>query len=51
MTELGIPAREATLSRYDLFKANEVFLTGTGARMVPVASLDGQPVGGRSVVR
>ena len=46
-TELGIPAREATLSRYDLFKADEVFLTGTGARMVPVANLDGQPVGGQ----
>lgn len=45
--ELGIPAREATLSRYDLFKADEVFLTGTGARMVPVASLDGQPLGGQ----
>ena len=44
-TELGIPCREATLSRYDLFKADEVFLTGTGARMVPVASLDGQPIG------
>ena len=44
-TEPGIPCRETTLSRYDLFKADEVFLTGTGARMVPVASLDGQPIG------
>lgn len=44
-TELGIPCGETTLSRYDLFKADEVFLTGTGARMVPVARLDGRPLG------
>ena len=39
-TELGIPAREATLSRYDLFKADQVFLTGTDADVVPGASLE-----------
>lgn len=42
----GIPAREATLGRVDLLGADEVFLTGTGARIVPVAQLDGQPIGG-----
>ncbi len=41
----GIPAREATVGRLDLLGADEVFLTGTGARIVPVASLDGQPIG------
>ena len=41
----GIEARVETLSRMDLFRADEVFLTGTGARIVPVASLDGEPVG------
>lgn len=43
--ELGIDCREQSLGRFDLFGADEVFLTGSGARLVPVASLDGQPVG------
>jgi branched-chain amino acid aminotransferase len=43
---LGIPARECTLGRFDLFAADEAFLTGTGAGIVPVRSLDGRPVGG-----
>ena len=43
--EAGMPTRIATLGRLDLFAADEVFLTGTGARIVPVASLDGQPIG------
>jgi len=44
--ELGLPAAERSLGRFDLFDADEVFLTGTGARIVPVASLDGRPIGG-----
>jgi branched-chain amino acid aminotransferase len=44
-SRLGIDAREHTLSRLDLLRADEVFLTGTGARIVPVARLDGQPIG------
>jgi branched-chain amino acid aminotransferase len=42
---LGIEAREATLGRFDLFSADEVFLTGTGARLVPVGTFDGAAVG------
>jgi len=42
---LGIPAREQTLGRFDLFAADEVFLSGTGAGLVPVRSLDGQTLG------
>ena len=42
---LGIPAREASLGRFDLFAADEVFLTGTGARIVPVGRFDGAAVG------
>jgi branched-chain amino acid aminotransferase len=44
-SELGIPAYEATLSRIDLFGADEVFLSGSGAGLIRVASLDGQPLG------
>jgi branched-chain amino acid aminotransferase len=46
--ELGIPARERTLGRVDLLGADEVFLTGTGARIMPVRSLDGCPIGQRA---
>jgi len=45
---LGIPARERTLGRVDLLSADEVFLTGTGARIMPVRSLDGRPIGKRA---
>ena len=43
--ELEIPVREATLGRFDLFAADEVFLTGSGAQIIAVATLDGQPIG------
>ena len=45
---LGIPAREQTLSRMDLISADEVFLTGAGARVVGVRSLDGLQIGVRA---
>ena len=41
----GIASREQSLGRFDLFAADEVFLTGTGARIVSVATLDGEPIG------
>jgi branched-chain amino acid aminotransferase len=42
---LGIDAREASLGRADLFAADEVFLTGSGAGLVPVGRFDGAPIG------
>jgi len=42
---LRLLAGERTLSRVDLLAADEVFLTGTGAGIVPVRSLDGQAIG------
>lgn len=42
---LGIATREATLGRLDLFAAEEAFLTGSGAGLVPVRSLDGRSIG------
>ena len=42
---LGIPARTPSLGRFDLFAADEVFLTGSGAGLVPVRSLDGRSIG------
>jgi branched-chain amino acid aminotransferase len=42
---LGIPHEIRTLGRIDLFGADEVFLTGTGAGLVRVSSLDGEVIG------
>ncbi len=42
---LGIPAREKTLGRFDLLAADEAFLTGSGAGIVPVTSLDQRRIG------
>ncbi|MBA3484815.1 MAG: branched-chain amino acid aminotransferase, partial [Pirellulales bacterium] len=38
--------REANLTRHDLFAADEIFLTGTGAEIVPVNNYDGHAVSG-----
>jgi len=43
--QMGLAAGERSLARYDLWAAEEVFLTGSGAGIVPVRSLDGRPVG------
>jgi len=43
--EQGIPFAERTLGRMDVFGADEVFMTGTGAGIVRVSGLDGEPVG------
>jgi branched-chain amino acid aminotransferase len=39
--QLGLEASERTLTSLDLLAADEVFLTGSGAGIVPVVSLDG----------
>ena len=43
--EAGIKVSEPNLTRYDLFCADECFLTGTGAEIVPVVRIDGRVVG------
>lgn len=43
--EAGIPTQETTLIRHDLYVADEMFLTGTAAEVVPVVSLDGRTIG------
>jgi branched-chain amino acid aminotransferase len=47
--EQGRPVHETALTRYDLYAADECFLTGTAAEVVPVARIDGRPVGSGSV--
>jgi branched-chain amino acid aminotransferase len=43
--ESGIVVGEPNLTRYDLFNADECFLTGTGAELIPVVKIDGRVIG------
>ncbi len=43
--EIGVPIREADMTRYDVWNADECFLTGTGAEVIPVVKLDGREIG------
>jgi branched-chain amino acid aminotransferase len=43
--DLGLEAAEESLMRSDLYAADEVFLTGTGAEIVPVREIDGRRIG------
>ena len=43
--ELGIAWAEPQLTRYDVYIADEMFLTGTAAEMVPVVKVDGRVIG------
>jgi len=43
--ELGIPCEERILTTFDLYTADEVFLTGTAAELVPVVEIDGRVIG------
>lgn len=41
----GLEVAEPDLTRYDLFNAEECFLTGTGAELIPVVKIDGRVIG------
>ncbi|HEV2392647.1 MAG TPA: branched-chain-amino-acid transaminase [Verrucomicrobiae bacterium] len=41
----GLKIGEPNLTRYDLFNADECFLTGTGAEVLPIVKIDGRPIG------
>jgi branched-chain amino acid aminotransferase len=41
----GLKVSEPNLTRYDLFNADECFLTGTGAEIMPVVKIDGRVIG------
>jgi branched-chain amino acid aminotransferase len=43
--ESGLLVSEPNLTRYDLFNADECFLTGTGAELAPVVKVDGRLIG------
>jgi branched-chain amino acid aminotransferase len=41
----GIPVREDMLNRFDVYTADEAFLTGTASEIAPIRSYDGRPIG------
>ena len=43
--QAGYDVRERMLTRYDLYNADEMFLTGTAAEVVPVVSIDRRTIG------
>ena len=42
--QMQIPCAEKILQRHDLYIADECFLTGTGAEVVPVTKVDGREI-------
>ncbi len=43
--EMDLPLKEELLTLYDVYSAEECFLTGTGAEIVPVVRVDGREIG------
>ncbi|MGB8167463.1 MAG: branched-chain-amino-acid transaminase [Chthoniobacteraceae bacterium] len=43
--ELGLTVKVQELTRYDLYTADEFFLTGTAAEVIAAVTLDGRPIG------
>ncbi|MCA8993539.1 MAG: branched-chain-amino-acid transaminase [Planctomycetaceae bacterium] len=43
--EAGYAVEEVTLQRHDIYVADECFLTGTAAEVIPCVSLDGRVIG------
>lgn len=43
--EAGYQVRETPMARYDLYVADEVFLTGTAAEIISVVDIDKRPIG------
>jgi branched-chain amino acid aminotransferase len=43
--QAGVKVFEPNLTRYDLFNADECFVTGTAAEIMPVVKIDGRAIG------
>lgn len=41
----GIPFAEQPITLYEVYTADEMFLTGTAAEVIPVSKVDGRPIG------
>ncbi len=45
----GIPTEETSLTRHDIFVADECFLTGSAAEVIPVVTIDSRSIGNGQV--
>jgi branched-chain amino acid aminotransferase len=45
LADMGVPVRSESLVRTDLYSADEAFLTGTAAEVVPIRAVDDRRVG------
>ena len=43
--DMGVVCREEPFTRYELYTADECFLTGTAAEIIPVSTVDGRSIG------
>ena len=43
--QAGLEVIERTMDRHDVYTADECFLTGTAAELIPVVECDGRPIG------
>lgn len=43
--QMGLPVIEENLTRFDLYVADEIFLTGTAAEVIGVIDIDGRTIG------
>jgi branched-chain amino acid aminotransferase len=44
-SEMGMDVSETVMTRYELWTADEVFLTGTAAEVIAVVDIDRRPIG------
>jgi branched-chain amino acid aminotransferase len=44
-TEASVPVQELTLTRHDIYVADECFLTGSAAEVIPVVKIDDRTIG------
>ncbi len=45
MREMGLTIHEVTMTRHDIYTADECFLTGTAAEVIPAVQYDRRPIG------
>ena len=43
--EMGLSSRESVMTLYDVYNADEAFLTGTAAEIIPMVRCDGRDIG------
>jgi branched-chain amino acid aminotransferase len=43
--EMGIACRQSSMTLYDVYNADEAFLTGTAAEVIPMVTCDGRVIG------